>query len=79
MKIINLGFDNCVAAARVVCIADAHAAPMKRLREEAQKNHKLVDVTSGRRTRSIVITDSGHVILSGMQPATLTQRLEEAK
>ncbi|MBN3038743.1 MAG: DUF370 domain-containing protein [Candidatus Omnitrophica bacterium] len=78
MKTVNLGFDNIVAAARIVCIASAGAAPMKRLKEEARKERKLVDVTNGRRTRSIVITDSGHVILSSIQPQTLTQRIEEA-
>ncbi len=79
MRVVNLGFDNGVAAARIVCVANAQAAPMKRLREEARKNHKLVDVTNGRRTRAIVITDSDHIILSSVQPQTLTQRIEEAE
>lgn len=79
MKIVNLGFDNAVVAARIVCVANAQAAAMKRLREEARKNHRLVDVTNGRRTRSIVITDSGHVVLCSIQPETLNERIEEAK
>lgn len=78
MKILNLGFDNGVAASRVVCIANAAAAPMKRLKEEARKSHRLVDVTNGRRTRAVVITDSGYIILSSIQPQTLIQRSEEA-
>lgn len=79
MKVISLGFDNAMAASRIVCVANASAAPMKRLREEARKNHQLVDVTNGRRTRSIVVADSGHIILSGIQPQTLIQRLEKIK
>ncbi|UCB56708.1 MAG: DUF370 domain-containing protein [Candidatus Omnitrophota bacterium] len=78
MKVISLGFDNGVAAHRIVAVANATAAPMKRLREEARKNHRLIDVTNGRRTRAIVVTDSGHVFLSAIQPQTLTQRIEEA-
>lgn len=77
MKVVNLGFDNAVLASRIVVLANANAAAMKRLREEARKNHRLVDVTNGRRTRAIVITDSGHIILSAIQPQTLTQRIEE--
>jgi regulator of extracellular matrix RemA (YlzA/DUF370 family) len=79
MKIVNLGFDNAVVASRIVALANASTSAMKRLREEARKNHKLVDVTNGRRTRAIVITDSGHVILSSVQPQTLSQRIEETK
>ena len=78
MKVVSLGFDNGVVASRIVAVASACAAPMKRLREEARKDHRLVDVTNGRRTRAIVVTDSGHIFLSGIQPQTLTQRIEEA-
>jgi regulator of extracellular matrix RemA (YlzA/DUF370 family) len=79
MKVVNLGFDNAVVVSRIVAVANAGAAAMKRLREEARKSHKLVDVTNGRRTRAIVITDSDYVILSSIQPETLAQRIEEAK
>ena len=79
MKIVSVGFDNAVLVSRIVCVANATAAPMKRLREQARKNHKLVDVTNGRRSRAIVITDSDHIILSSIQPQTLTQRIEEIK
>jgi len=78
MKVVSLGFDNGIVARRIVAVANASAAPMKRLREEARKNHRLVDVTNGRRTRAIVVTDSGHIFLSSIQPQTLTQRIEEA-
>lgn len=79
MKVISLGFDNGVLASRIVAVANASARSMKRLREEARKNHKLVDVTNGRRTRAVVVTDSGHIFLSGIQPQTLLQRIDEAK
>ncbi|MBL7092154.1 MAG: DUF370 domain-containing protein [Candidatus Omnitrophica bacterium] len=78
MKVVSLGFDNGIVARRIVAVANASAAPMKRLREEARKSHRLVDVTNGRRTRAIVVTDSGHIFLSSIQPQTLTQRIEEA-
>ena len=76
MQVVNLGFDNAVAVARIVVVASATSAAMKRLRQEARKQGRLVDVTNGRRTRAIVITDSNHVVLSGLQAETLIQRIE---
>jgi regulator of extracellular matrix RemA (YlzA/DUF370 family) len=75
MQVVNLGFDNVVAASRIVAVANASAAAMKRLRQEAAREKRLIDVTNGRRTRAIVITDSAHVILSSVQAQTLIQRL----
>ncbi len=74
-KLLNIGFGNTVVAERVVAIVNPSSAPMKRLREEAKQNSKLIDATQGRRTRSIVITDSNHVILSAIQAETISQRL----
>jgi regulator of extracellular matrix RemA (YlzA/DUF370 family) len=74
-KLLNIGFGNTVVADRVVAIVNPSSAPMKRLREEAKNNSKLIDATQGRRTRSIVITDSNHVILSAIQAETISQRL----
>ncbi len=74
-KLLNIGFGNTVVAERVVAIVNPSSAPMKRLREEAKQNSKLIDATQGRRTRSIVITDSDHVILSAIQAETISQRL----
>ncbi len=71
----NIGFGNVVAAHRVVSVVSPSGAPMKRLRDEARAAGRLVDATEGRRTRSIIITDSGHVILSALQSETVTQRL----
>jgi regulator of extracellular matrix RemA (YlzA/DUF370 family) len=77
--LVNIGFGNVVASSRVVAIVTPGSAPMKRLREEVRKEGKLVDATQGRRTRSIIITDSNHVILSALQAETITQRFIEGK
>ena len=77
--LVNIGFGNVVAAAKVVSIVTPGSAPMKRIREEAKKAGKLVDATQGRRTRSIIITDSNHIILSALQAETITQRFLEGK
>ncbi|NLI31346.1 MAG: DUF370 domain-containing protein [Deltaproteobacteria bacterium] len=75
VKLLNIGFGNTVIANRVVAIVSPASAPMKRLKEDAKLANKLVDATMGRRTRSIIITDSDHVILSGVQAETIAQRL----
>lgn len=71
---VNIGFGNIVSSARVIAIVTPGSSPMKRLREEAKKRGKLVDATEGRRTRSIIVTDSDHIILSALQVETITQR-----
>ncbi len=78
-KLLNLGFGNAVVARRVLAIVNPSSAPMKRLREEARQAQRLIDATQGRRTRSIIITDSGHVILSAVQTETMAQRLEQTR
>ncbi|MCU0588311.1 MAG: DUF370 domain-containing protein [Syntrophobacteraceae bacterium] len=75
VKLLNIGFGNTVLANRVVAIVSPASAPMKRLKEDARQTNKLIDATMGRRTRSIIITDSDHVILSGVQAETIAQRL----
>lgn len=74
-RLVNIGFDNAVVAERVVAIVAADTAPIKRLREEAVRHRKLVDATNGRRTRTVIVTDSDHVVLSSLQPETVLQRL----
>lgn len=73
-KLLNIGFGNTVVADRVVAIVAPGSAPMKRLKEDAKMAKKLIDATMGRRTRAIIITDSNHVILSGVQAETIAQR-----
>ncbi|MBI4380421.1 MAG: DUF370 domain-containing protein [candidate division NC10 bacterium] len=75
-KLLNVGFGNMVMVARVIAIVDPGSAPMKRLKDEAKQAGKLVDATNGRRTRSIIVTDSDHVVLSAIQTETIAQRLE---
>ncbi len=75
MKLLQIGFGNTVVVDRVVAVVTPNSAPMKRLREEAKKNGRLIDATCGRKTRSIIITDSNHIILSAIQADTIAQRL----
>lgn len=74
MGLINIGYGNMVMASKVVAILSPDSAPMRRLREEAKERKMLLDATQGRKTRSIIITDSDHMILSAVQVETLMQR-----
>ena len=73
-RLINIGFGNIVAANRVIAIVAPDSAPVKRIIQEARDRGMLIDATYGRRTRAVVITDSGHVILSAVQPETVAHR-----
>ncbi|MGH9392027.1 MAG: DUF370 domain-containing protein [Vicinamibacteria bacterium] len=73
-RLLNVGFGNVVVASRVVAIVSPASAPMKRLKDEARGNGRMIDATQGRRTRSIIITDSGHVVLSAVQAETIAER-----
>ncbi|GAB6887626.1 DUF370 domain-containing protein [Desulfothermus okinawensis JCM 13304] len=73
-RLINIGFGSYVVASRIVGIFSPNSSPMRRLREEARDDHRLVDATHGRKTRSIIITDSNHVFLSSLHPETISQR-----
>lgn len=74
MKLINIGFGNMVAAARVLAIVSPESAPIKRIISDVRERGQLVDATYGRRTRAVIIMDSGHVILSALQPETVAGR-----
>jgi len=73
--LLNIGFGNAVVEERIIAVITPSSASGKRLREEARENNLLVDATHGRKTRSIIIMDSNHIILSAMQPETLSNRL----
>ena len=75
MKFINIGFGNMVAAERMVALVSPDSAPIKRLIQDAKDSGRAIDVTCGRRTRAVVITDSEHVILSAIQAETIANRL----
>ena len=76
-KLINIGFGNTIVSERIVAIVSPTSAPMKRLKDEAKEGGRLVDATQGRKTRSIIITDSNHVVLSAVQADTMAQRFND--
>ena len=73
-SLLNIGFGNFLVSNRVVAIISPSSAPVRRLREEAKDDKRLIDATQGRRTRSVIITDSNHVILCAVQSETIAQR-----
>jgi regulator of extracellular matrix RemA (YlzA/DUF370 family) len=73
-NLVNIGYGNMVMATKVVAVLSPDSAPMRRLKEEAKEQKRLLDATQGRKTRAIIITDSDHVILSAVQVETLMQR-----
>ena len=75
MQLVNIGFGNIVSAERIVAIVSPESAPIKRMVQEAKDNKTAVDATYGRRTRSVLIMDSGYVILSAIQPETIAGRV----
>jgi regulator of extracellular matrix RemA (YlzA/DUF370 family) len=74
LQLLNIGFGNSIVFSRVVTILTPGSAPMKRLKDEAKAAGRLVDATQGRKTRAIIVTDSNHVILSGVQAETIALR-----
>lgn len=78
-KLINIGFGNVVSASRLISIISPESAPVKRLIQEAREEGYLIDATYGRKTRGVIIMDSRHVILSAIQPETISARTLENK
>ena len=76
VKLVHVGFGNLVVGERIVALIGPASAPIKRLKDEAAKEGRLVDATQGRKTRAILVMDSGHVILSALHPETLAHRFE---
>jgi regulator of extracellular matrix RemA (YlzA/DUF370 family) len=74
MRQLNVGFGNVVSARRVIAIVATDSAPVRRLKDEAKEAGRLVDASQGRKTRAIVVMDSGHIVLSALQAETLAQR-----
>ena len=74
--LLGVVYGNLVMASRVVAVVAPASAPMKRLREEAAQRGKLVDATQGRRTRSILVLDDDHIVLSAINPETIASRLD---
>ncbi|MEM6447826.1 MAG: DUF370 domain-containing protein [Cyanobacteria bacterium J06642_2] len=79
MRLINIGFGNIVVGGQVVAIVSPDSAPIKRIISEARDREQLVDATYGRRTRAVIVTSSNHVILSAIQPETISNRFLQPK
>ena len=77
MQLVNIGFGNIVSASRIIAIESPESSPIKRLVQEAKDNKVVVDATYGRRTRAVLIMDSGHIILSAVQPETVAGRIDK--
>ncbi len=77
MKLINIGFGNIVSADKIVTIVNPDAAPIKRLIQEAKDNKTAIDATCGRKTRAVIVTDSGYLVLSAIQPETIAARIDK--
>ena len=75
LKLLNIGFGNMVSAQRVVSLVSPESAPIKRIIQDVRERGNLIDATFGRRTRTVIVMDSGHVILSALTPETLNTRL----
>lgn len=77
MKLANIGFGNMVAADRIIAVVAPDSAPARRMVQDARDAGRVIDATSGRRTRSVIIMDSDHIVLSPLQPETVAGRMEE--
>jgi len=75
MKLINIGFGNMVSVERLLAVVSPDSAPIKRLTQEVRENGLLIDASFGRKTKAVLVMDSGHVILSALQPETISARL----
>ncbi len=75
MKLINIGFGNMVSASRLIAVVSPESAPIKRIIADARDKGQLIDATYGRRTRAVIITDCGYIILAAIQPETVAGRL----
>ncbi|MBQ3903898.1 MAG: DUF370 domain-containing protein [Eubacterium sp.] len=77
MKLVNIGFGNLINAERVVSIVSPESAPVKRIVQTGKENGTLIDATHGRKTKSVIVTDSDNVVLSYLEPETIQKRFEE--
>ena len=77
IRMVNIGFGNIVSADRIVAMVSPESAPIRRIIGEARDRGMLVDATHGRRTRAVIVVDSGHVVLSAVNPETVVSRLDE--
>lgn len=79
MKLLNIGYGNLVQADKIIAIVSPDAAPVKRIVQESKDRSMCIDATSGRKTRSVIIMDSDHVVLSALQTETVAARAESGE
>ena len=79
IELVHIGFGNILAMSRVIAIASPNSAPTKRTIHEGKNNGLVVDMTNGRRTKAVVFTDSGHIILAALAPETIASRLQTGR
>jgi len=79
IELVHIGFGNILAMSRAIAIASPNSAPTKRTIHEGRNNGKVIDMTSGRRTKAVIFTDSGHIILAALAPETIASRLQAAR
>ena len=79
IELVHIGFNNIIAMNRVIAIASPNSAPTKRTIQEGRNNGLLVDMTNGRRTKAVIITDSRHIILAALAPETIAGRLQASR
>jgi len=77
MQLINIGFGNVIASNRIIAIVSPESAPIKRIIQDAKEEKKIIDATCGRRTRAVIIMDSGNIVLSSVQPETVAGRVDK--
>ncbi|MBR3293264.1 MAG: DUF370 domain-containing protein [Oscillospiraceae bacterium] len=77
MKLINIGFGNLISAERMIAVVSPESAPIKRMIQDVKERGMLIDASFGRSTRSVIVMDSGNVVLSSLSPELLAQRISE--
>ena len=79
IELVHIGFGNILAMSRAIAIASPNSAPTKRIIHDGKNNGKVIDMTSGRRTKAVIFTDSGHIILAALAPETIASRLQAGR
>lgn len=78
MKLVNIGYGNMINSARIVAVVSPDAAPIKRLVQDTRTSGKLVDATGGKKTRSVIVSDSGHIVLSALTAESIQGRIKDS-
>jgi regulator of extracellular matrix RemA (YlzA/DUF370 family) len=79
IELVHIGFGNILAMSRVIALASPNSAPTKRTIHEGKNNGMVIDMTNGRRTKAVIFTDSGHIVLAALAPETIASRLQVSR